>query len=174
MHRLLQKRTSSDRCSVDKSTKAVAAVLARPENFGAAFGGMLAENPMLRLHCADAVEKFSAQRPELLRPFKRRRLEGVVKIDQPEVRWHVWQMLRRLALTPREVRASVELRRISLQEDSRIVRTFARQALADLAAQEAKPRGPMIRLLATLIRTSSPAMHARGHELLVRLPKLHS
>lgn len=174
MHRLLQKLTGSDRRSIGKSAEVVAAVLAHPENFGAVFEGMLAEDPILRLRCADAVEKITAQRPELLQPFKRRLLERVAKIDQPEVRWHVAQMLPRLALTPRERRASVKLLRTFLQDESKIVRTFAMQALADLAAQEARLRGPVIRLLTTLTRSGSPAMQARGRKLLARLQKLHS
>ncbi len=174
MHRLLQKLTGTDRRSIGKSAEVVAAVLAHPEDFGAVFEGMLAEDPILRLCGADAIEKITAQRPELLLPFKRRLLERVAKIDQPEVRWHVAQLLPRLALTPRQRRASVGLLRIFLQDESRIVRTFAMQALADLAAQEVKLRGPIVRLLTRLTRSGSPAMQARGRKLLARLPKLHS
>ncbi len=174
MHRLLQKLTGSDRRSIGKSAEVVAAVLAHPADFGAVFEGMLAEDPILRLRCADAVEKITVQRPELLLPFKRRLLERVAKIDQPAVRWHVAQLLPRLALTPRERRACVALLRAYLQDESKIVKTFAMQALADLAAQETKLRGPVIRLLTSLTRTGSPAMQARGRKLLARLQKLHS
>jgi len=174
MHRLLQKLTGSDRRSIGKSAQVVAAVLAHPEDFGAVFEGMLADDPILHLCGADAIEKNTAQRPELLLPFKRRLLERLAKIDQPEVRWHVAQLLPRLALTPRQRRASVELLRTFLQDESRISRTFAMQALADLAVQEAKLRDPAVRLLTSLTRTGSPAMQARGRKLLARLQKLPS
>ena len=51
------------------------------------------------MRAADAVEKITARRPELLRPHKRRLLTELALIPQQEVRWHVAQMLPRLSLS---------------------------------------------------------------------------
>jgi HEAT repeat protein len=64
----------------------------------------------------------------------------VAAIYQKEVRWHVAQLLPRLALTPRQQTQAVALLRGLLDDGSRIVRTFAMQALADLARPPAAGR----------------------------------
>jgi hypothetical protein len=169
MHPLLKKLEGGDRRSIGRTAEVVAAVLADPSLFAVVFNGMLAESPLIRMRCADAVEKITAQCPELLRPHKRALLHGVAASDQPEVRWHVAQLLPRVRLTPSERRAAVRRLNDYLSDESRIVRTLAMQALADLAEQDAALRPPVLKQLEELTRTGSPAMRARGRKLLARL-----
>ena len=169
MHLLLQKLAGTDRRSIGKSNQVVAQVLKQPRLFHLVFNGMLNADPVLRMRCADAVEKITAQRPELLRPHKKQLIQRVAKIEQPEVRWHVAQMVARLTLTPQERRAVVAILREYLTDESSIVKTFSMQALADIAAQDAALRLPIIRQLKRLTRTGTPAMQARGHRLLAKL-----
>lgn len=169
MHPLLQKLTGADRRSIGKSNAVVAEVLSAPQLFGILFNGMLDDDPVLRMRCADAVEKVSAIHPEYLQPYKKQLLQQVAKIEQQEVRWHVAPLFSRMALTAKERRVAVEILAEYLKDKSKIVKTFSMQALADIAAQDEKLRRPLIKQLEKLTRTGSPAMQARGKKLLAKL-----
>lgn len=169
MHPLLQKLTGTDRRSIGKSNAVVAEVLSAPQLFGILFNGMLSDDPVLRMRCADAVEKVSAIHPEYLQPYKKQLLQQVAKIEQQEVRWHVAPLFSRMALTAKERRVAVEILAEYLKDKSKIVKTFSMQALADIAAQDEKLRRPLIKQLEKLTRTGSPAMQARGKKLLAKL-----
>jgi hypothetical protein len=69
MHPLLRKLTSTDRRSIGKSNEVVAEVLADPSLFGILFNGMLDSDPVLRMRCADAIEKITVTPPQYLRPL---------------------------------------------------------------------------------------------------------
>ena len=66
-------------------------------------------------------------------------LTEVAAIDQQEVRWH-FPLLPRLALTPPQRAQAITILRGFLDDDSRIVRTFAMQAVADLAEHDEQMR----------------------------------
>jgi hypothetical protein len=104
------------------------------------FDAILAPDPVVRMRAADAVEKITRRRPDLLRGLEDRVLTEVAAIDQQEVRWHVAQLLPRLALTPPQRARPIAILRGFLDDDSRIVRTFAMQALADLAEHDEQMR----------------------------------
>lgn len=169
MNDLLEKLAGSDRRSVGRVDEVVAAVLRQPERLAEVFEGMLADDPVLRLRAADAVEKITALQPDWLQPFKRRLLTQVARSEQHEVRWHVCQFFSRLRLTARERRAVYAILQSYLTDKSRIVKTFAMQALADLAEQEPALRAPIVRQLTELTRSGSPAMKSRGKKLLAQL-----
>lgn len=169
MHPLLQKLTGTDRRSIGKSNAVVAEVLSAPQLFGILFNGMLDDDPVLRMRCADAVEKVSAIHPEYLQPYKKQLLQQVARIEQQEVRWHVAPLFSRMALTAKERRVAVEILAEYLKDKSKIVKTFSMQALADIAAQDETLRRPLIKQLEKLTRTGSPAMQARGKKLLAKL-----
>ncbi len=169
MHALLQKLAGTDRRSIGKSNEVVTEVLADPSLFGVVFDGMLDADSVLRMRCADAIEKITAEHPEYLRPYKKRLLQEIAKIDQQEVRWHVAQLFSRLEWSPKERRAIVDILKNYLTDKSKIVRTFSMQALADIAEQDAELRQPIFKQLKTMTRTGSPAMKARGKKLLAKL-----
>jgi hypothetical protein len=66
--------------------------------------------------------------------YKRRLLELAATSIEKEVRWHLAQMLPRLNLERTDLRRIAEIMFGYLNDGSRIVKTFAMQALADLAA----------------------------------------
>ena len=169
MHPLLQKLAGTDRRSIGKTNEIVTAVLADPGLFAALFNGILNDDPVLRMRCADAVEKITAVHPEFLRPYKKQLIQHVAKIEQQEVRWHVAQLFSRLKCTPKERRAVVEILEEYLKDKSKIVKTFSMQVLADLAEYDETLRLFSIRQLEKLTRTGSPAMKARGRKLLAKL-----
>jgi HEAT repeat protein len=171
MSPILNKLAGTDRRSIGKSDEVVADVLANPALFDAVFEGMLATDPVLRMRAADVVEKITAQHPEYLRPHKSTLIRQVARIDQQEIRWHVAQMLSRLNLTRAERRRVVDLLAEYLKDQSKIVKTFAMQALADIAEQDADLRPSIVKQLQELTRTGSPAMQSRGRKLLAKLAR---
>ena len=99
MDDLLQKLQGGDRRSIGRVGEVVAQVLDDPSQFETIFDGMLSDDPILRMRCADATEKVTAAHPEYLQPHKPCLLHQVAEIQQQEVRWHVAQMLPRLELS---------------------------------------------------------------------------
>ncbi len=102
MKHLLKKLEGGDRRSIGRADELVTEVLDKPALIGELFEGMLGDDPILRMRCADALEKITANHPEYLKPYKATLLQQVALIDQQEVRWHVAQMLPRLDLTPKQ------------------------------------------------------------------------
>jgi hypothetical protein len=78
----------------------------------------------------------------------------------------VAQMLPRLRLTARERDDATAILFDYLEDKSSIVRTFAMQALGELAMQDRRLRSGVIPLLERLTEGGTPAMRSRGRELL--------
>lgn len=171
MHPLLQSLCGSDRRSVGESDRAVAAVLENPALIKVLFQGIETANPVLRMRCADAIEKITATRPELLVPFKQRILNRLAKIEQQEVRWHVAPMLARLPLTSGEENIVVKLLLAYTNDHSSIVKTMAMQALADIALRSPRLLAEIRQHIEELAVIGTPAMKARGRKLLRSLEK---
>ncbi len=166
---LLKKLEGGNRRSIGRVEDVVREVLGDPDLFGVLFDGMSHPDPLVRMHSADAVEKLTADRPEWLAPYKHRLLRQVAACEQQEVRWHAAQLFSRVKWTPRERRRVVEILAGYLSDESKIVKTFSMQALADIALQDAGLRPGILRQLEALTRTGSPAMRSRGRKLLAQL-----
>jgi hypothetical protein len=169
MSQILKKLAGGDRRSIGRANEVVADVLDDPTLFDSVFRGMLGDDPLIRMRAADAVEKVTAQRPDYLQPFKQKLLRQVAGSRQQEVRWHVAQMLPRLALRRPELAVAVETLLDYLADESSIVKTFAMQALADFAEREVFLRERVIKVLQRCTREGSPAMKSRGRKLLKSL-----
>jgi hypothetical protein len=76
-----------------------------------------------------------------------------------------------LALNREERRRVYDILSRFLSDESQIVKTFAMQALADIAEQDIDLRNPILEQLETLTRTGSPAMQSRGRKLLAKLKR---
>ena len=169
MHAILQKLAGGDLRSKGRSEEVVEDILNNPDLFGVVFAGMLIDDPVVRMRSADAIEKVSAKHPELLQPYKRRLINEVARIEQKEVRWHVAQMFSCVDLTPTERNEVVSVLKSYLEDQSKIVKTFAMQALADLAFQEESIRPEIRELIQNLMSAGSPAMRTRGKRLIAKL-----
>jgi hypothetical protein len=169
MHPILSKLDGGDRRSIGRSNEVVADVLNDPGLFDGVFSGLLADNPLLRMRSADAIEKITVQHPEYLLPYKARLIEHIARIDQKEVRWHVAQMFSRVQWTQSERQQVLSVLMEYLNDRSSIVRTFAMQALADLARQAPELQPMALLHLRELTATGTPAMKARGRKLLAEM-----
>jgi hypothetical protein len=130
MRPFLQNLAGGDRRSIGTSNELVAEVLARPVLFRHVLDGIGVADPLIRLRAADAVEKITTRRPDLLQAHKNKILRYAASATEKEVRWHMAALLTRLKLTPRERAIVLDILFDYLRDSSSIVRTFAMQALA--------------------------------------------
>ena len=173
MHAILKKLSGGDRRSIGRSNEIAADVLVRPAQsprlLKVLIGALTSPDEVLRMRSADAVEKITMQRPELLQPFKKNLLSLAGTITQKEVRWHLAILIPRLELTATERAVSVEILFDYLRDKSSIVKTFAMQSLADLASTDQRLKSQIRPLLEELTQIGTPAMRARGRKILRKL-----
>ena len=171
MKTILEKLTGGDFRSIGKSNEVVELVLANPKLFSSVFSGLLETDPRVRMRAADAVEKISQQRPELLQKFKRPLLERIALVEQQEVQWHVAEMIPRLKLVKSDLPKVLKIIEIYLNtSSSNIVRVMSLQALADLALQGwLKKEVVMQRIEQYANLVATPSVHSRSKKLLKQL-----
>ena len=170
MSEILQKLRGGDLRSIGRAEEVVQDILRSPSLFGEVFDGMLNDDPLIRMRSADALEKVSSKHPEYLKPYKTRLISEVSKIKQQEVRWHVAQMFSRLEINNRERDRIIKILLSYIDtSESKIVKTFSMQTLADLAKRDEAIRPQIIKILKNLVGTGSPAMKNRGNKLIDKL-----
>jgi HEAT repeat protein len=158
-----------DRRSIGKSNQIAQLVLSEPKRFAELVECLWDEDPIVRMRAADAAEKVTVTRPELLNPHKQELLGLLAEAEQIELKWHLALMVPRLELSkPETERTATALQRY-LEDRSSIVKTFALQGLANLARQDSNLREPARRALEESLRTGTAAMKARARKLLKEL-----
>jgi len=169
VHPILRKLEGGDRRSTGAADEVAREIAQDEALFAVVFEAMLGEDEVVRMRAADAVEKATRSRPALLHGYQERLLREVAGVEQQEVRWHLAQMIPRLALDDAEREKAVALLTAFLEDESRIVQVNAMQALADLAAGDRALRREVVPLVQRLMETGSPAVRARGRKLLAKL-----
>ncbi len=170
MSEILQKLRGGDLRSIGRAEEVVQDILRSPSLFGEVFDGMLNDDPLIRMRSADVLEKVSSKHPEYLKPYKERLISEVSKIKQQEVRWHVAQMFSRLEINDRERDRIIKILLFYIDtSESKIVKTFSMQTLADLAKRDEAIRPQIIKILKNLVGAGSPAMKNRGNKLINEL-----
>ena len=159
-----------DRRSIGKSDEVAKLVLSEPRRFSELFQCLWHEDPVVRMRAADAAEKVSVTRPELLKPYKRDLLGLLVEAEQIELRWHLALMVPRLELNRSERERAASALQHYLDDRSSIVKTFALQGLADLARKDSSLLELARRTIEERLRTGTAAMKARARKLLKELP----
>ena len=160
---ILSKLRGGDRRSVGNVKVVIAAVAKKPDLFSELVNGLFDSDPVVRMR---------ANEPRSLRPFKARLVGLAQQTRQQELRWHLAQMIPRLELTPQESKTVISIFFDYLTDDSKIVVTFAMQALSDLAIKNTAVLPSVLKAIEELIQTGSPAIQARGNKLLPKLKKL--
>lgn len=155
-----------DRRSIGKSNHVATQILRQPNRLAELILCLWSDDPVVRMRAADSAEKVSAQKPDLLKPFKAELLGLAEETTQAEIRWHLALMLPRLPLTRLERERVVARLRRYLDDRSSIVKTFAIQGLAELAKGNAPLENEMTELLQNICVTGTPAMKARSRKLL--------
>lgn len=166
---LLKTLSGGDLRSIGRSNEIVARVIAKPSLFRQLIRGLASSDRIVRMRAADAIEKITVSRPELLRPHKRKLLELAARAEEKEFRWHMALLLPRLSLLPSERMAAVDILHEYLRDRSSIIRTFAMQSLADFARDDKNLMSRVLPLIEELTENGTPAMRARGRKLLKQL-----
>ncbi len=160
-----------DRRSIGRSDEVKRLVMRQPERFPEIVESLWDEDPVIRMRAADAAEKVTLARPELLNPHKQELLGLLDEAEQIELRWHLALMVPRLTLSgPERARAAAALQRY-LEDRSSIVKTFALQGLVDFARQDARLLETAKRAVEESLKTGTAAMKARARKLLKELQK---
>lgn len=107
--------SGGDRRSLGRSGEAVRLVAERPELFGSLIEFLWHEDAVVRMRAADAAEKASRARADLLQPHKAELLGLLAEAVQPELRWHLAAIVPRLELTAGERRRAADTLRTYLQ-----------------------------------------------------------
>lgn len=174
MKHLLDKLGGGDRRSIGRSNLVVAQVSGEPALFAELIDGLSHRDQLVRMRSADAIEKISATRPALLQPYKKLLIDCAAMSEQKELRWHMAQICPRLYLTASERRRLMSIMLDYLNDPSRIVKTFAMQAMVDLAVEDKSMLAEVTRHIKELMLSGSPAMRSRGRQLLAKIAALEN
>ncbi len=171
MKNILEKLAGGDFRSIGKSNEVVQEVFTNPKLFGDLFSGLFETDSLVRMRTADALEKITAQKPELLQEFKKPMLNRVAHIKQQEVQWHVARLIPRLKLSKSDMTMVRKILDTYLKNThSNIVRVMSLQALAELALQGKIEKGEIIRSIEHYADTvNTPSVRARSRKLLNQL-----
>ena len=156
-----------DRRTIGRSDQVAAMVCKNPGLFPELIAGLWSDDPLVRMRAADAAEKVTRTKRELLRPYKKELLGLMAEATQQELRWHLAAIVPRLVLNSKERQQAASSLNTYLEDRSSIVRTSALQGLADLAQDEPSLRPNVIELLRESARSGTPAMKARSRRLLL-------
>lgn len=154
-------------CRPIEASEQAAILATEPDAFAALWAQLRHDDVAVRMCAADATEKISRLRPELLQPYKDDLIHPVVDDCMPELCWHQLAMAARLELGADE--AARLMRRLEdavLNSASEIVQAEALAAAFSLAARHRRML-PRARDLAKHAQAGpSPALAARARNLL--------
>lgn len=160
-----------DRRSIGRVPEIVATVQANPTLLAELVAAMGDADPVVRMRAADAVEKATAAHPEWLAPYTAQLLGPLAAVPQQEVRWHVAQLLPRLALDDDRRQVAAGILFGYLDDRSAIVRTCALDALTRLAAGDLELQARVVPALEAALRDGTPAERSRTRRLLAGLAR---
>ena len=160
-----------DRRTIGRADQVAAIVAKNLRLFPKLIAGLWSADPLIRMRAADAAEKVTRERPELLTPFKKELLGLMTEATEQEMRWHLAAMVPRLPLNAAERELAISSLNTYLEDRSSIVKTFALQGLADLARGDPAIQPTVVEILRDATRNGTPAMKARSRKLLLRLER---
>ncbi len=169
LHPLLESLSHGDKRMVIGVEEAVSLVLKDSSLFPILIDGLINDSELIAMRSADAIEKLTSDNPGWLQPYKNTLMKLVKNANQQEVRWHLCQIIPRITLSLKERIALTEEFKVYLTDTSRIVVTFALQAMVDLANEDEKMRSEVVPIIKKMMKDGSPAIQSRGKKLLKQL-----
>jgi hypothetical protein len=171
MNQILLMLLGGDRRSIGRANEVVQIILQQPEKFDDLFQGFYELDPIIKMRTADAIEKITAEKPDLLIPYKQRIIDLVDKINQIEVQWHFAQIIPRLPLSEIEIYKAYQMIENYLLSTSAIVKTFSYQCLLELALQDPALLPQTRKHLEIGMTSPTKAVQSRCHKLLKEIEK---
>jgi len=156
-----------DRRSIGQADRVARMVSHDPKLFSYLMAGLWSEDSLVRMRAADAAEKVTRNNRKLLQPYKKELLGLMIEAQEKELRWHLAVMVPRMELTIKEGAGVMNVLSAYLGDKSSIVKTFALQGMADLAAVEPSLQSRVIEILQEASRNGSAAMKTRSRKLLL-------
>lgn len=169
LHPLLESLSHGDKRMVIGVEEAVSLVLKDSSLFPILIDGLINDSELIAMRSADAIEKLTSDNHGWLQPHKNTLMKLIKNANQQEVRWHLCQIIPRLSLSLKERIALTEEFKVYLTDTSRIVVTFALQAMVDLANEDEKMRSEVVPIIKKMMKDGSPAIQSRGKKLLKQL-----
>jgi hypothetical protein len=127
------------------------------------------EDESVASRAADALETVVGEHPKVSRPWKEELLGLLVESRAIKLRWHLVLIITQLKLTKPECRRVADVLTGWLDDRSSIVKTCAMQGLAELTQQDKSMKDEVLDLLRDLTRSGTPAMRARGRQLVKQM-----
>ena len=158
-----------DRRSIGKVDEVIRCLDENSERFQELVMGLLNPDGLVRMRCADAIEKVCHVHTDWLRPHTEFFLAQAATQTQQEVRWHMAQIIPRLSLTRSQRTQAIRTLRGYLNDPSVIVRVNALQALAELSERDSPLRQDIVPLIKRVVTKGTAAERARGRRLLGEL-----
>jgi hypothetical protein len=168
---ILSRLAGGDRRTIGRSDQVAVMVSRDARLFAQLIAGLWSTDPLVCMRAADAAEKVTREHREWLQPYKKELLGLGTEAAQQELRWHLALMIPRLSLNARERQFAVSVLSGYLTDRSSIVKTFALQGLAELAADDPEMQPRVRELLRECTRKGTPAMKARSRKLLASLDR---
>lgn len=151
------------------SPEVAAQLLKRPRMAGQLVALLWDADQGVANRAADALERASYHKPELLRRWKDALLGRMADATANKLRWNLALIIPRVPLTVSETERAAAVLRSWLEDRSSIVKTAAMQGLAGLTHWNPALLPEMLDMLRILSRSGTPAMRARGRILLKKL-----
>ena len=171
MTNILNRLHGGDLRSIGDANKVAKEITNNPQLFKVVFQGLYDDDPVLRMRAADAVEKASQKRPELLVGYTSQIISILESVDQQEVCWHMAQISPRLDLTNREEKQILALLKRLLSHKSKIVRVSALDAMTTFAERDETIVAEVKAIIKEQMKSGAPSIVSRGRKLLQRLER---
>ena len=168
---VLDKMRGGDLRSIGKSNDVVIEIKKKPSLIDDVFGGLNSDDPVLKARCADVIEKATRGNPELLTGHKKQIISMLKTESRQEVCWHLAQLIPRLQYTSSEEFEIFEVLKRFLSHKSKIVRVCAMESMVDLTERNHALLNEVTRIIRLQVNTGSPAVQARGRNLLKRIDR---
>jgi hypothetical protein len=131
---------------------------------------MESDDAGLAMRSADALEKASRTDPAIIQPHRTTLLRLIRSAQQPEVQWHLAQLIEHLELTrAQQASAFAALKRYFDESESRIVQSSALQAMVNLGAGNSALAARARQVLETALHSEAPSVAARARKLRSKL-----
>jgi hypothetical protein len=159
------------RLAAGRAPEVAALLLKEPRRTGRVIECLWDRDAGLANRAADALERASCKRAELLAPWKGALLGRMADATENKLRWNLALMISRVPLTIAETERAAAILRTWLDDRGSIVKTCAMHGLTGLTRWNPELLPEVLDMLRILSRSGTPAMRARGRILLKRIDR---
>ncbi len=169
MNIVLDMLSGGDLRSDGQANEVVREVLAHPQLLELLLDGLESPDDVVRGHTADALEKVSRSRPELLMPRSSQLLQQAIDDGVAVVRWHLAMVLGTLAALGHRTDEIVAVLLELLADRSAFVRSWAIASLSIIAREHPHLKGEIIPPIGALRSDRRIAVRTRAEKALAAL-----